>query len=82
MYNTIIRNVNNNNTDSIKTPNALKTATKVQSTHNFTWDMEMNQLKTRWPGTTRNNRARAAVALLDRREDVEGRKVIEGLFIF
>ena len=34
MYNTIIRNVNNNNTDSIKTPNALKTATKVQSTYN------------------------------------------------
>ena len=44
--------------------------------------MEMNQLKTRWPGTTRNNRARAAVALLDRREDVEGRKVMEGLLMF
>ena len=46
------------------------------------WEREMNQLKTKWPGTTRNSRASAAVALLDRREEVEGRKVTKGLLRF
>ena len=46
------------------------------------WESEMNQLKTRWPGTTKNSRARAAVALLDRRGEVEGRNVMEGLHRF
>ena len=46
------------------------------------WEKEMNQLKTKWPGTTRNSRARAAVALLESREEVEGRNVVEGLLRF